>query len=69
MLVLSIQTLFGDVFVAFLSIPRAVGSVLCVACVRCDRFWVDGDFVPCRVHASGVVFRSEGQDYVDISSI
>ena len=44
MLVLSMQTLFWGVFVAFLSIPRAVGSVLCVACVWCDRFCVDGDF-------------------------
>ena len=49
---------------------RAVGSVAGVfACVSLDRFWVDGDFMLCRVHASGVVFRPEGQDYVDTLSI
>ena len=41
---------------------RAVGSVVGVfACVSVDRFWVDGDFMLCRMHASGVVLLAEYQ--------
>ena len=50
--------------------PLALGAVSGgVGRVMCDRFSIECDFACCRVHASGVVFRSGGQDGVCIFGI